>query len=163
MEETLVRRWGAPEIVSRGRRHEAAGLEAMVAEVGSGRAAVPVGLATYRVEGDETELVSLDALVEGRGIGTALLAAVAERAGGEGCRRLWLVTSNDNLDALRFYQRRGMRLVAVHRGGVDRARAVKPQIPEVGAFGIALHDEIELELDLRLQGQGQLQGQLPSE
>ena len=56
-----------------------------------------------------------------------------------------------------------MRLVAVHRGGVDRARAVKPQIPEVGAFGIALHDEIELELDLRLQGQGQLQGQLPSE
>lgn len=142
--ETLTRRWGATHIVSRGRRHDGAGLAGMLAEIDGER----LGLATYRIEGDEVEIVTMDALVQGRGIGTALLEAVAERPVTEGCRRLWLVTTNDNLDALGFYQRRGMRLVAVHRGAVERARLVKPQIPEVGAFGIAVHDEIELELDL---------------
>ena len=66
-----------------------------------------------------------------------------------GCTRLWLITTNDNLDALRFYQRRGLRIRAVHPGAVQRARRRKPQIPEVGEFGIALHDELELELPLR--------------
>lgn len=142
--EMLAQRWGATYLVSRGRRHDATGLAAMLAEIDG----VRLGLATYRVERDEVEVVTMDALVEGRGIGTALLGAVAGSAGAEGCRRLWLVTTHDNLDALRFYQRRGMRLVAVHRGAVDQARMVKPQIPRVGAFGIAVHDEIELDLDL---------------
>jgi ribosomal protein S18 acetylase RimI-like enzyme len=142
--ETLARRWGSTDLVSRGRRHDGSGLAGMLAEIDGER----LGLATYRVEGDEVEIVTMDALVEARGIGTALLKAVADRAGAEGCRRLWLVTTNDNLDALRFYQRRGLRLVAVHRGAVDQARQIKPQIPEVGGFGVAVHDEIELDLDL---------------
>ena len=58
------------------------------------------------------------------------------------------MTTNDNLGALRFYQRRGLRLVAVHRGAVDHARAVKPAIPRVGEHGIEIHDELELELAL---------------
>jgi ribosomal protein S18 acetylase RimI-like enzyme len=142
--ETLTRRWGATYIVSRRRRHDASGLAGMMAEIDGER----LGLATYRIEGDEVEVVTMDALVQGRGIGTALLEAVVRRAVAAGGRRLWLVTTNDNLDALRFYQRRGLRLVAVHRSAVDQARVVKPQIPEVGALGIAVHDEIELELDL---------------
>lgn len=144
MAETLARRWGATYIVSRGRRHDAAGLAGMVAEIDGER----VGLATYRVEAGEVEVITMDALVEGRGIGSALLKGVAGRAAAEGCRRLWLVTTNDNLEAVGFYQRRGMRLVAVHRGAVDQARLLKPEIPEVGASGIAVHDEIELELEL---------------
>jgi ribosomal protein S18 acetylase RimI-like enzyme len=142
--EMLAQRWGSTYVVSRGRRHDASGLAGMLAEIDGER----LGLATYRIEGDEVEVVTMDALVEGRGIGAALLRAVAEFAGTGGCRRLWLVTTNDNLDALRFYQRHGLRLVAVHRSAVDQARVVKPQIPEVGALGIAVHDEIELELDL---------------
>jgi ribosomal protein S18 acetylase RimI-like enzyme len=142
--ETLARRWGATYVVSRGRRHDASGLAGMLAEIDGER----LGLVTYHLEGDEVEVVTMDALVEGRGIGTALLEAVVQRAVAAGGRRLWLVTTNDNLAALRFYQRRGMRLVAVYRGAVERARLFKPQIPEVGAFGIAVHDEIELELEL---------------
>lgn len=142
--ETLARRWGDTYVVSRGRRHDAASLAGMLAELGGER----LGLATYRLDGNEAEVVTMDALVERHGIGTALLEAVARRARAAGCRRLWLVTTNDNLDALRFYQRRGMALVAVHRGAVEAARAAKPKIPKVGAFGIALHDEIELERDL---------------
>jgi hypothetical protein len=59
---------------------------------------------------------------------------------------VWLVTTNDNLDALRFYQRRGLRLVAVHAGAVDEARRLKPEIARVGEYGIPIRDEIELEL-----------------
>ena len=90
-----------------------------------------MGLATYCIEGDEFELVTIDAVVAERGAGSALLAAAKKVAAGEGCRRLWLITTNDNLDALRFYQRRGLRIAAVHRDAVDRARIIKPQIPAV--------------------------------
>jgi DNA-3-methyladenine glycosylase I len=93
-------------------------------------------------------LVTLDALQEGRGVGSALLTAVVEQAGREGCRRLWLVTTNDNLAALRFYQRRGLRIVVVRRCAVDEARRVKPSIPLTGHDGIPIHDEVELELPL---------------
>ncbi|HLH47203.1 MAG TPA: GNAT family N-acetyltransferase [Acidimicrobiales bacterium] len=114
--------------MSRGRLHAADHLAAFIAD-DAGHA---VGLATYSVVGKDTELVSIDSLVEGRGVGTALLGAVASAACAAGSRRLWLVTSNDNLDALRFYQRRGLRLVAVHPGAVDAARTLKPQIPVLG-------------------------------
>ena len=64
-----------------------------------------------------------------------------------GAHRLWLITTNDNVDALRFYQRRGYRLARVDAGAVDRSRAaLKPAIPEIGAHGIPLRDELELEL-----------------
>ena len=63
-----------------------------------------------------------------------------------GCRRVWLVTSNDNLPALRFYQRRGYELVAVHRRSLEEARRLKPEIPSTGLYGIPLRDEIELEI-----------------
>ena len=61
---------------------------------------------------------------------------------------MWLLTTNDNLDALRLYQRHGFRLVQVHPGAVDLARQAKPSIPEVGAYGIPLRDELILERDL---------------
>jgi GNAT superfamily N-acetyltransferase len=151
LSSVLEQRWGSTTVVSRGRSHEASQLEALVAAEGGegGARGERLGVATYVVDDRELEVVSLDALVAGRGVGTALLAAAKEVASAQGCGRLWLITSNDNLDALRFYQRRGLRLVAVHRGAVDRARESKPQIPEAGCFGIPVHDEVELEVELR--------------
>jgi ribosomal protein S18 acetylase RimI-like enzyme len=108
----------------------------------------PVGLLTYRREdGRSVELVAIVAAEEHRGIGTALVEALRREVAG--CERVWLVTTNDNLEALRFYQRRGFRLSALRPGAVDEARRrLKPAIPEVGAFGIPLRDELELELRL---------------
>jgi ribosomal protein S18 acetylase RimI-like enzyme len=131
-------------MVTRGVARDASSLPAFVAVQGG----EIVGLATFHVEGDECEIVSLDSLREGRGIGSALVAAVRQDATRHGCRRLWLITTNDNLEAIRFYQRRGMRLVAVHPGAVDEARRLKPSIPLIGAHGIAIHDELEFELIL---------------
>jgi ribosomal protein S18 acetylase RimI-like enzyme len=107
-----------------------------------------VGLATYDVRDGQCEVLTLNAFTQGRGIGSALLDAVAEEARQRACKRLWLITTNDNMRALRFYQRRGLRLVAVHRGAVDDARRLKPTLPAVGYDGIPVHDEIELELPL---------------
>jgi ribosomal protein S18 acetylase RimI-like enzyme len=138
----LTESWGATVVVSRGQRHDAARLPGFVAVQGGSL----VGLATYHVVGDDCELVSINATVGGVGIGTALIAAVRDVAAVAGCRRVWLITTNDNLDALRFYQRRGFVLVAVHRDAVTEARRQKPQIPLTGDYGIPIRDEIELEL-----------------
>lgn len=119
-------------------------LDALIARIGAERA----GAATYRVEGDSAELVSLDAAEPGRGVGTALVAAVAGRARAAGARRLVAHTTNDNVAALAFYQRRGFRLVEVRLGAVDSARAAKPAIPLVGQGGVAIRDEWRLELTL---------------
>jgi catechol 2,3-dioxygenase-like lactoylglutathione lyase family enzyme len=139
----LQERWGSTTVLSRGRRHDAAKLPALVAEA-AGPGGPGLGLATFRIEGDELELVTIDAVIADAGVGSALLAAAKELAAVEGCRRLWLITTNDNLDALGFYQRRGLRLAAVHRDAVDRAREIKPQIPAVGSSGNDIHDELEL-------------------
>ena len=109
----------------------------------------PLGLATYRIEGDECELVTLHSRIEGAGAGSALMEAVAAAAREAGCRRLYLITTNDNMHALRFYQRRGLRLIALRAGAVDEARrTLKPEIGEVGDDRIPIRDELELELPL---------------
>jgi ribosomal protein S18 acetylase RimI-like enzyme len=103
-----------------------------------------VGIATYDVR-DECELAVLSAVNSGQGVGSALVGAVRERVGR---RPIWVVTTNDNLDALRFYQRRGFRLRALRPGAVDEARRnLKPTIKESGDYGIPIRDEIELVLD----------------
>jgi GNAT superfamily N-acetyltransferase len=143
--EHLRLSWGSTTLVSGGRAHDGALLPAFVATEGD----TLTGLATYAIKGRECELVTIEAFERARGTGTALLDAVAAVAREVGCTRLWLITTNDNLAALRFYQRRGLRLVAVHRGAVDEARRIKSEIPLEGENGIEIHDEIELELALQ--------------
>jgi ribosomal protein S18 acetylase RimI-like enzyme len=135
--------WGTP-VVSRGVAHDAPELPALLAVQGD----EIVGVATLHFADGDCELVTLDALRQGQGVGSALLTAAGEEAGRRGCRRLWLITSNDNVNAIRFYQRRGMRLVAVHRDAIDEARRIKPSIPMIGEHGIPIHDELQFELRL---------------
>lgn len=104
-----------------------------------------VGLITYRIENDACEILTLDSLLPGQGIGTCLLYAVRDAARSAACKRLWLITTNDNLQAISFYQHRGFNLVAVHAGAVDQARKIKPGIPLYGENGIRIQDEIEFE------------------
>lgn len=94
-------------------------------------------------------------MVENRGIGSALVEVVKRAAVSSGCRRLWLITTNDNMKALKYYQKRGFLLVAVHRNALEQARKLKPQIAVIGIDGIPLRDEIELEMPLQpLEGSG---------
>lgn len=140
----LVGSWGGTIVVGHGEVIDAATLPGLLAE----RDGEPAGALTYRIAEDGLEVVTIDAPVRHAGAGSVLLAAAAEVARAAGAQRLWLVTTNDNLDALRFYQRRGMRLVGLSRDALDATRKVKPQVPLIGAYGIPLRDELTLELPL---------------
>ena len=112
----------------------------------------PVGLVTYRIDGDGCEIVTIDSTRSGAGIGTMLIDTVRDVAMQAGCTRLWLLTTNDNLNALGFYQKRGFSLVCVHAGAATEARRLKPSIPLVGLNGIPVRDDIELEMRLEPRG-----------
>lgn len=138
----LEEQWTSRLVVSRGRLHQADRLPGFIANY-AGKMA---GLVTYRIEGVECEVVSLNSLVEGQGIGSSLLETVGAVARSAGCSRLWLITTNDNVEALRFYQKRGFKLAALHRNALEKSRLLKPSIPRSGLHGIPLRDEIELEM-----------------
>ena len=105
------------------------------------------GVLTWVLADGSMEVLTLHAAEPWTGVGTALVAAARRVAEASGARRLWLITTNDNVDALRFYQRRGFRLAGLHPGAVDLSRAsLKPSIPEIGDHGIPLRDELELEI-----------------
>jgi len=141
----FLREHGALRVARRGELLDALGHPALLAWQGD----VLVGVATYVVEAEACELLTLHAQHQFAGGGTALLEAVVRAAREAGCRRLWVVTTNDNVDALRFYQRRGFRLAQLRPGAVDACRGtLKPEIPLVGAHEIPLRDELELERTL---------------
>ena len=149
VDELLQERWGGRAVIVHGVSYDAATLRALVAGQRE-------GLATYRIDGDRAELITLDARSPGRGTGTALIAALMQKLEGCGVRELCVTTTNDNLGALRFYQRRGFRIAGVRCGAVDDARRHKPSISELGQHGIPIRDEIELRLqrDARIVEQG---------
>jgi len=108
-----------------------------------------VGLATFEVVGPECEVVTIDATVKRMGVGQALVGGVAASARELGADALWLVTTNDNTDAIAFYSAVGFALVARRDGAVDDARCrLKPSIPLLGLDGIPIRDELEFRLPL---------------
>jgi ribosomal protein S18 acetylase RimI-like enzyme len=132
--------WGAAEVVVHDGVFYPATLPGFIAER-SGRIA---GLVTYEVRDGVLEIVTINALDMYQGIGTLLIDAVRAEAKRQGCHHVTLTTTNDNIGALRFYQRRGFHLSALRPGAVDRSRQQKPEIPRTGDFGIPLRDEIDL-------------------
>jgi GNAT superfamily N-acetyltransferase len=141
----LFPRGGPRRVASCGVLHDPLELPGFVAWLKGAR----IGLTTYRTDGEECELLTLDSSTENAGAGSALVEAVKNAARSMGCRTVWLITTNDNTHALRFYQRRGFRISEVRPGAVDREReTIKPEIPLRGKDGIPISDEIELVIDL---------------
>jgi ribosomal protein S18 acetylase RimI-like enzyme len=143
IEQLLNERWGwEGRVIAHGDIFDARTLPALVA-------GEQEGLATYELRKVNdlifAELITFDAVTPGRGIGTALIEGLVCRLRAEGVNILKLTTTNDNLDALRFYQRRGFRIIAVRPGAVDESRRIKPSIPAIGEYAIPIHGEIELE------------------
>ena len=143
--EVETESWGTTVVARLGELVDPTVLPGFVANVDGQR----VGLVTYAIRGDACEVVTIRSLREGVGVGRALLDAVHDAAVAADCRRLWLVTTNNNLRALAVYQRWGLDIVAFHRHAVDDARLrLKPSIAERDASGIPIAHELELELRL---------------
>lgn len=152
----LDERWGTTQIVSRGKAvygHLLPGFMAERAPETEDDNEPPdeeaerenIGLVTLNVGEEDCEIATLNSLTEAEGVGSALVEAVEIWAREAGLKRLWLVTTNDNLAALKFWQKRDYELVAIHRNAIAAARRIKPQIPINGLDGIPIRDEIELE------------------
>lgn len=140
---------GSAAVVRRGQLVDALVRPAVVATEGG----AVLGVLTYDIQGGDCEILTLHVTRQWAGIGTMLVDATARLASAAGCRRYWLVTTNDNTDGLRFYQRRGFRLIDFRPGAVDEARrTLKPQIPATGEYGIPIRDEFELAQELPLLG-----------
>lgn len=108
-----------------------------------------IGLVTYTFFGDICEIVSLDSKRENIGIGTALLKEIEKIAINNNCKKIRLITTNDNMRALQFYQKRGYCLTRLYPNAMEKVRKVKPNVPLIGDNDIPLRDEIELEKQLQ--------------
>ena len=145
LREFWIEHWGGEEMITRGNIYRPDQLEGFVVEDEEEW----MGLLTFVIKDGACEVTSLDSLREGQGIGSKLIDQAIEEARARRCKRLFLITTNDNLNALGFYQKRGFEIAAVYRGAVNESRKIKPSIPLVGFNNIPLRDEIELEMSLR--------------
>jgi ribosomal protein S18 acetylase RimI-like enzyme len=142
----LVRHTAGPLIASRGRLYDGMAFGGHLAVLDG----EPVGVAVVRPDDDgSAEVLFIATDRPGAGVGAALLTACADGARAAGAERVWLVTTNDNTPAIRFFQRQGWDLVALHHGAVSASRARKPTIPRWGHAGSEIRHELVFELRLR--------------
>ncbi len=138
----LVREhWGGNPIIVHGDSFQTDTLEGLMALSES----KTFGFLHYQIRDEECEILTLLSLQEHQGVGTALIDSLEQIASEHNCRKLSLITTNDNLHALGFYQRRGFHLAALYPNQVEVSRRLKPAIPEMGNNGIPIRDEIKLE------------------
>jgi GNAT superfamily N-acetyltransferase len=138
------REWGGETVVTKGHLHRLTDLLAVIAWNDDTR----VGAATFALGRDACELISANSMEVRKGIGTALLRAVEAEAQALGCQRIRLTITNDNLDALRYYQKQGYRLTRLYPGGAHTSRMLKTEAPAIGRNGIPIRDELEMEKEL---------------
>lgn len=136
--------WDCPPSVSRGRAIDTTGLPGFVSVEGDRIN----GVITYNIENAACEIVTLNSFEENKGIGTALINAVCSVAKTEKCTKIWLITTNDDIDAIRFYQRKGFEWVATRIDAIEVSRKIKPSIPLIGRYGIPIKHELEFERKL---------------
>ena len=141
MDLISIENWGSNQVVSRGRVHNILHLPGFIAE----KEGVRSGFITYHMENLECEIVTLNSLVPGEGIGSRLVDAVKSCPQILDCSRIWLITTNDNTHAIRFYHLIGFSIKAIYPNEVNESRKLKPKIPLIGNDGIPIRDEIELE------------------
>ena len=141
----LINEWESTDIIIRGKVVDGTKLDGFVAlkdnEI--------IGLITYVIENNECEICSLNSFIENKGIGTNLINKVKEYAKEKDCTRLKLITTNDNIRGLEFYQRRGFVLSNIYKNAIENSRKIKPQIPMFADNGLPIRDEIEFEMKLQ--------------
>jgi ribosomal protein S18 acetylase RimI-like enzyme len=140
VKEIIIKEWGSDYVIVHGDIIHPAELPGFKIVDGDEL----VGLITCMIRGQECEVVTLNSFREGEGIGETLLKTVEDYALSQKCKTCMLVTTNDNLNALGFYQKRGFYISAVKPGAVDESRKVKFSIPLVAGNGIPIRDEITL-------------------
>lgn len=133
--------WGSEKMVSRGKLHDISEHAGFLAK----KDGKIIGLVTYEKSGEEMEITLLDSRERNRGIGSKLVDKIKVKARELNCRRIWLITTNDNIIAIKFYQKRDFDLVRLHYNSMEASRKLKPEIPKFGQEGIPIKHELEFE------------------
>ncbi len=141
LRQFLVDNWGSTRMVSRGKLHDVPALDGVLALAGD----EIVGILTYVDEGGSCEIMTIDSLTPRLGVGRFLLDHMERLAPSRGWMRLWLITTNDNVPAQKFYEDCGWTLVTVHKNALEASRMLKPEIPLTGIGGVPITDELEYE------------------
>ena len=141
---SLVRNWTSTTVARRGELIEATDLPGYVAVLGGRRA----GVVLVDVQDNDFEVVAISTSRRRQGVGRALMEECVAQARRRGCRRVWLMTTNNNISAIAFYQRFGMDLCALHRYAVRASRLLKPSIPLRDGSGVPIEHELEFEIPL---------------
>ena len=142
--DQVIRSWGSTIMVTKGKIHDIKELPGFLYMEGYDIK----GIISYDICDNECEIVLLESFEENRGIGSTLLMLAIEAATGLGCSRIWLITTNDNTKAMRFYQKRWFDMKAIHHNSISKSRQLKPEIPLYGNDGIPILHEIEFEMIL---------------
>ncbi|QQO10463.1 GNAT family N-acetyltransferase [Breznakiella homolactica] len=138
----IIKGWGSDIIVTRGTIYRAHDLDGILA-YDDGKIA---GIGLYRIKKD-CEIVLLETFIHNRGIGTQIIERIKKIAKSSKCKRVWLITTNANIHALGFYQKRGFHISNIYKNAMENSRRIKPEIPEM-EDGIEIRDEIEFEIKL---------------
>ena len=139
----IIKGWGSEILVSRGKAHKAEDLDGVLVYENE----KIIGLGLYKIEND-CEIVLLETFVRNKGIGTQLIENIKHIAIKNNCKRIWLVTTNENINAIYFYQKRGFYISNIYINAMEEARKIKPEIPIIAENGIELRDEIEFEMKI---------------
>ena len=141
----LIENWGSEKIVLQGRILEPIELHGFIATMKKER----VGLVTYLINPPLCEIITLNSLLSGIGIGTKLVNEVIKAALEKNCSKICVFTTNDNVDAFRFYQKVGFHLDKLIRNGVEPDRKIKSEIPMTSEHGIAIRDYLLFTMDIK--------------
>ena len=139
----IIKGWGSDILVSRGKAHRAEELDGILA-IDNGKI---VGLGLYCINKD-CEIKLLETFIQNKGIGTQIIGRIKEIAKKNNCKRIWLVTTNSNINAIKFYQKRGFYISNIYIKAMDEARKIKPEIPKIAENGIEIRNEIEFEMTI---------------
>jgi GNAT superfamily N-acetyltransferase len=134
--------WGSEKIVTKGKIYDVNTLDGIIAFIGEDI----VGIGLYIINNRECEIIVLQSFKENIGIGTNIINSIKEKAKNNNCKRLWLITTNDNIEALKYYQRRGFIISNIYINAIEESRKLKPEIPKTGNYNIPIRDEIENEI-----------------
>ena len=136
----IVPNLGSVVMVTRGKIHKVEDLDGILVY----KDEKIIGLGLYRIEND-CEIVLLETFMQNQGIGTQIIEKIKEKAIAQKCERIWLITTNENINALRFYQKRGFYFSNLYKNAIEESRRIIPEIPKM-EDGIEIRDEIEFEM-----------------
>jgi N-acetylglutamate synthase-like GNAT family acetyltransferase len=139
----IINGWGSEILVTRGKTYKATDLDGVLVYEDE----KIIGLGLYNIIKNDCEIILLETFIQNKGVGTEIIEKIKEIAKTKNCRRIWLITTNSNINALKFYQKRGFNISNIYLNAMEESRKIKPEIPKFYE-GIEIRDEIEFEIKL---------------